>query len=209
MDTRKFWLVALGGYFIISIKFWSITDEIQKSQAHNSDSTTLKQKISSEAHENCEGIYKRSILFNTSFDGNYTKVKKQIDTPSNGCWQPKNCKSSQRVAVIVAYRDREHHLTTFLEYIHGFLQIQMRDYCVIISEQADKGPFNRGKLFNIGYETALRHKFWKQRGVSPECFIFHDVDLLPENLKNWYGCDFTSSTHLCDKINKFDYRKVG
>ena len=91
--------------------------------------------------------------------------------------------------------------------MHGFLQAQLRDYCIIVSEQADKGPFNRGKLFNVGYNTALTHRFWSSRRKMPDCFIFHDVDLLPENLKNWYGCSMEKANHLCDKIDKFNYGK--
>ena len=42
--------------------------------------------------------------------------------------------------------------------------------------------FNRGRLMNIGVAEALKlAKF--------DCFIFHDVDLLPESDKNIYYCD--------------------
>ena len=38
-------------------------------------------------------------------------------------------------------------------------------------------------MFNIGYKIAmnLTDNFW-------QCFIFHDVDLLPENDLNTYNC---------------------
>ena len=36
-------------------------------------------------------------------------------------------------------------------------------------------------LFNVGYSEALMERDW-------DCFIFHDVDLLPENDNNIYKC---------------------
>ena len=38
-------------------------------------------------------------------------------------------------------------------------------------------------MFNIGYKVAmnLTNNFW-------QCFIFHDVDLLPEDDRNLYNC---------------------
>ena len=59
-------------------------------------------------------------------------------------------------------------------------------------------PFNRGKLMNVGFEEALKYGAFK-------CFVFHDVDLIPEDDKNDYGCP-SSPRHMCPAINKFGYR---
>ncbi len=55
-------------------------------------------------------------------------------------------------------------------------------------------------LFNIGYKEALKFHDFK-------CFIFHDVDLIPENDKNYYGCP-TAPRHLSVAVDKFGYRYV-
>jgi hypothetical protein len=38
-----------------------------------------------------------------------------------------------------------------------------------------------------------------------DCVIFHDVDLLPENDRNVYGCE-NSPTHLSVAIDAYGYR---
>lgn len=59
--------------------------------------------------------------------------------------------------------------------MHDFLAGQGIAYAIYIIQQDKEGQFNRGMLFNVGFREALRDfdNFC--------CFIFHDVDLLPEN----------------------------
>jgi hypothetical protein len=61
-------------------------------------------------------------------------------------------------------------------------------------------PFNRGMLMNIGFTEALRLR-------SFDCFVFHDVDLLPEDDRNSYACpEVGEPRHLSVAINTFGYR---
>lgn len=51
---------------------------------------------------------------------------------------------------------------------------------------------------NIGYKEALkREKF--------DCFIFHDVDLVPEHDRNIYLCD-NQARHLAAAIDETRYQ---
>ncbi|XP_053392343.1 beta-1,4-galactosyltransferase 4-like [Mercenaria mercenaria] len=99
-----------------------------------------------------------------------------------GLYTPNDCIPRWRVAIIVPYRDRENHLKVFLKNIHTFLQLQKVDYGIFVIEMEASKPFNRGLLMNVGFNESLRlHNY--------NCFIFHDVDLIPRNIKNTYSCD--------------------
>jgi len=68
--------------------------------------------------------------------------------------------------IIVPYRDREAHLKQFIAHYKKHLP----DVEVLVVEQYNKQPFNRGKLLNVGYDYANKKgDYW---------FIFHDVDML-------------------------------
>jgi hypothetical protein len=100
------------------------------------------------------------------------------------------------VAIIVPYRDlhaaqqRAAHLKKFIPHMISFLNRCKRefqyisDYHIYVIEQSnDQRKFNRGKLLNIGFDIA-RTKFAKR---NHDVFIFHDVDLLPDqDLAVWY-----------------------
>lgn len=60
--------------------------------------------------------------------------------------------------------------------------------------------FNRAKLLNVGYLEALKDYNW-------DCFIFHDVDLVPENDRNLYVCD-NQPKHLVVGRNATGYKWV-
>lgn len=53
-------------------------------------------------------------------------------------------------------------------------------------------------LMNVGYVEALKEKTF-------DCFIFHDVDLLPEDDRNLYTCP-EQPRHMSVAVDKFKYR---
>ena len=68
------------------------------------------------------------------------------------------------LAIIVPYRDREEHLKIFVPYMNQYLP---EDELIIV-DQADNKPFNRGRLLNIGALNTLS-----------DYLVFHDIDMLP------------------------------
>jgi hypothetical protein len=103
------------------------------------------------------------------------------DLYPGGHWFPKTCRAEQRLAIIVCYRDREQHLKFYLYHMHSFLKQQQLDYTIFVVNQHAPNDFNRAALFNVGYFEAMK--------LYPfDCFIFHDVDMLPEDRRNIYKC---------------------
>ena len=116
-----------------------------------------------------------------------------------GRWRPRECAARHKVAVIVPYRDREPHLRAFLLNIHKFLQKQQIEYGIYIVEQAGNQPFNRAMLMNVGAAEAVKQH------SDYQCYIFHDVDLLPEDDRNLYTCPI-QPRHMSVSIDSFLYR---
>ncbi|KAH9519817.1 Zinc finger protein containing five transmembrane domains [Bulinus truncatus] len=126
------------------------------------------------------------------------------DLKPDGHFVPRTCKSKHKVAVIVPYRDREVHLKIFLLHMHPFLQRQNVEYSIVVVEQEEGLPFNRGLLLNVGFVESLKiHDF--------SCFIFHDVDLLPLDDRIIYSCS-DEPVHLSAIIdthsNKLMYQNI-
>ncbi|CAG9813386.1 unnamed protein product, partial [Phaedon cochleariae] len=115
-----------------------------------------------------------------------------------GHWLPGHCRVLKRVAVVIPYRCRGEHLLVFLQHMHPFLRRQQLDYTVFVVEQDGDGPFNRAMLMNIGYTEALNMSHF-------DCFIFHDIDLLPEDDRNLYTCP-EQPRHMSVAVDIFKYR---
>ena len=82
-----------------------------------------------------------------------------------------------KLGIIVPYRKRPGHLRKFRQSIKSYLKDQ--DYELIVVEQADDLPFNRGKLLNIGFEYAVRKQC--------DYVVFHDIDMLPIDVDYSYS----------------------
>ena len=53
---------------------------------------------------------------------------------------------------------------------------------------------------NIAFDQAS-----KTPSAGFDCFIFHDVDLLPENDRNAYECDTGGPRHLSPAVDELRY----
>lgn len=117
---------------------------------------------------------------------------------AGGRHKPTDCKARDRVAIVVPYRDRAVHLPIFLKNLHPLLMKQQVDYGIFIVEQNENGAFNRAKLMNIGFAEALKLYEW-------DCFIFHDLDLLPLDDRNLYTCP-DQPRHMSVAVDTFGFK---
>ncbi|KAJ8796714.1 hypothetical protein J1605_017817 [Eschrichtius robustus] len=134
------------------------------------------------------------------FKPDLTLEEVQAENPEvhRGRYHPEECRALQRVAILIPHRHREKHLLYLLEHLHPFLQRQQLEYGIYVIHQAGSKKFNRAKLLNVGYLEALKDEIW-------DCFIFHDVDLVPENDLNLYKCE-DQPRHLVVGRNSTGYR---
>ncbi|XP_069783843.1 beta-1,4-galactosyltransferase 2-like isoform X2 [Narcine bancroftii] len=115
-----------------------------------------------------------------------------------GQYKPKECIAQQRIAIIIPFRNRDHHLRHWLYYLLPILRRQQGDFGIFIIEQAGDETFNRAKLLNVGFVEALKENDY-------DCFIFSDVDIIPEDDRNLYRCT-KNPRHLACAMDKFNYR---
>ncbi|KAK3872512.1 hypothetical protein Pcinc_022409 [Petrolisthes cinctipes] len=125
-------------------------------------------------------------------------VARDNQVQPGGIWEPKDCKARYRLVLIVPYRNRSDHLQQFLTYMHPFLQRQQLSYRIVVVEQSKEKSFNRAKLFNIGFVES------QKVAKEVECFIFHDVDLLPRHDHNIYSCTH-NPRHMYSAVDVFRY----
>lgn len=65
--------------------------------------------------------------------------------------------------------------------MHSFLKRQNLEYAIIVVNQTKDELFNRAKLLNVGFVESAKLYDWN-------CFIFTDVDRMPENTRNIHTC---------------------
>ena len=113
------------------------------------------------------------------------------------------------LCIIVPFRDgcgwhghdRSSQLDFFLAQMTKWLNDRGHtSFRFVVSEQSQRGLFNKGLLFNLGALTAFSE--------GCEHLVFHDVDQLPQNPRNDYF--YTGHpTHLCTWSTQFSTGMVG
>lgn len=120
------------------------------------------------------------------------------DVIYGGKYEPSDCKADQNLAVIIPYRDRKEQLEILTNSLHAFLQKQKLRYTIYVVELALPTRYNKGILLNIGFNVS-------QTMSKHDCYVFHDVDLIPMNEKNLYRCTATPK-HLGSANSKYSYK---
>ncbi len=112
---------------------------------------------------------------------------------------------TQTTILVVPYRNRPDQLATFLAWSKPFLAYQNLTYHIVIVEQSPGTEFNRAALFNAGF-TEMTKKLKLNSSDQDTCFVFHDVDLVPQNPKNLYACPRSGSpVHLSANLETFRF----
>ena len=102
-----------------------------------------------------------------------------------------------KLGIIVPYRNRRTHLNHFTTSIKNHFTKSKIDYELIIVEQSDELPFNRGSLLNIGVIKA------KELGC--DYIVLHDVDMLPTDDVDYTPVD--RPTHLATNFKSSHHKE--
>uniref|UniRef100_A0A7N9AS52 Beta-1,4-galactosyltransferase n=1 Tax=Mastacembelus armatus TaxID=205130 RepID=A0A7N9AS52_9TELE len=124
-------------------------------------------------------------------------LEEEPSMASGGYWRPKDCLPRWKVAILVPFRNRHEHLPILLRHLVPVLQKQRLQFAFYVIEQMGTEPFNRAMLFNVGFKEAMKDLNW-------DCLVFHDVDHLMENDRNYYGCT-DMPRHFAVKLDKYSY----
>lgn len=125
------------------------------------------------------------------------KFSKFYGIEFGGHWKPKDCRPRWKVAILIPFRNRHEHLPILFQHLIPMLQRQRLQFAFYVIEQSGSQPFNRAMLFNVGFLEAIKDLDW-------DCLIFHDVDHIPENDRNYYGCG-QMPRHFAAKLDKYMY----
>ncbi|RNA07881.1 beta-1-4-N-acetylgalactosaminyltransferase bre-4-like [Brachionus plicatilis] len=133
----------------------------------------------------------------------FTNINNHCDTNEN---------KFKKIAFIIPYRDREKNLRRFLFNMHPLLIKQNINYGIYLIEPDKDIKFNRGLILNAGFmeviKTSVNDRKLNSQGGSDfywDCFIFHDVDMIPENNLLYYTCDEKNPLHLAVTLRQNNY----
>ena len=110
-----------------------------------------------------------------------------------------------RLAIVVPFRDdggadelsqgigRSRNLDEFGRYMCAFVDVP---FDVVVVEQSPDGAFNKGSLFNVGYQMTK---------ASHDYMVLHDVDQVPERRENAYAWR-DEPTLLLGATSQWQYR---
>lgn len=101
-------------------------------------------------------------------------------------------RDNNTLCIVIPFRNRDEHLDQFIPHMKNFLLKKKISFKIVVVEQADSKPFNRGKLLNIGFKETMG-----QHGN----YCFHDVDMLP--LENADYSFVSTPTHLASMVEQF------
>ena len=116
-----------------------------------------------------------------------------------------NCTSIKNIAIIIPYKNRLISLKLFLNNMHKYFSEQKYNYGIYLVEPVENITFNRGILMNIGFVEAVKDKLKNKFNLKWNCFVFHDVDLIPEDKRIIYTCD-DAPMHYAVSVSSLNYK---
>ncbi|KAH3868168.1 beta-1,4-galactosyltransferase 4-like [Dreissena polymorpha] len=209
---RKFLLLVLAGAIVIGL-YTYVTPKLFQHETkpslkdirlatstngnpHPNNLSSVEQTILNVISNKCKReLLLKGELFNiskpdilTDLPLNVLNTHDFLPVKKGGFYEPENCEPLTRTVIIIPYRNREQHLKIIINNLHRILQRQQLKYGIFVIELSLPTTFNIGVLMNMGFLLA--------NNISEyDCFVFHDVDLIPLDDRIAYHCD-VSPKHM-------------
>jgi glycosyltransferase involved in cell wall biosynthesis len=135
--------------------------------------------------------------------GHFTNTIKDIGVPGlinslkflqQNYSRKRTINKNHKLSIIVPYRDREKALKLLIPSLQEYIPKQVENFEIIVVEQSNDKPFNKGLLNNIGFKNS-----------SGDYVCFHDVDLIPEFADYSYP---EKPTHMSVHCSQFNYVNI-
>uniref|UniRef100_A0A915PMP6 Beta-1,4-N-acetylgalactosaminyltransferase n=1 Tax=Setaria digitata TaxID=48799 RepID=A0A915PMP6_9BILA len=174
----------------------SLFDEIEKRLLTSSSNEPKKICPNPEDNRKLIGQLPQAVLLITNLKEaevleHYPQIK------PGGHWKPEDCITEHKLAVIIPFRDRQTHLTRLIDFLIPVLRRQLLDFRFIVTEQYGNELFNKGRIMNAAFRLAEH--------LNVSCVIFHDVDMFPQDDRNFYGCPPTPR-HIGAFVSNLGYQ---
>lgn len=188
MQRRKLYILVVPLLLFIFVCFYNQGKvRVHKNLVTTRKFSKLKIQMCKKTPENLIGNLSLKVNISEEFEPFSLKESLKKDEFNfiksiklGGSWEPKNCKSKSRVALIIPYKNRKENLRIFLYNMHPFLQRQELNYTIFLVEQINHGLFNKGIIMNAAFLEIIKKTSSKMLDdLLFDCIIFHDVDLLP------------------------------
>lgn len=123
----------------------------------------------------------------TKKDVNYKITNNIFFNMENNIKEINSNHQKEKLTILIPFMNREENLKVFIPYMHNYMKNYFPEiiYEIVVVEQVNDKPFNKGILFNAGYVLT---------SGNTDYYALHDVDQLP--LSSNYKYDEWPN-HLC------------
>lgn len=165
--------------------------------SNENSSITNKEKYQENVQKSAEHFIKKWGIFTNQIEPVDIKLLiHQLINLQTFYSRKKLVNKNQKLSIIIPYRDRKPALDKIIPALKEYVSKQIENFEILVVEQDDKKPFNKGFLNNVGYTL-------KSKDTTYVCF--HDVDLIPE-ISDYSYPEIPS--HISSHCSQFNYINI-
>lgn len=158
-------------------------------------SITNKEKYQENWQISAEHFKKKWKHFTSDIkDAGIKNLLLSLITLQNNYSRKKLINANKKLSIIIPYRNREPALSQLIPKLTEYVSKQVDNFEIIVIEQNNQKPFNKGLLNNIGFLQS-----------SGDYVCFHDVDLIPEISDYSYPL---KPSHISSHCSQFNYINI-